>query len=45
MALHSKAVLSEVLDGLVYVPSKADSDVYLRPVIKSDGFKLCNPIS
>jgi len=34
-----RALLAEVLDGLGYVPSKADPDVYLRPAIKSDGFK------
>ena len=34
-----RASLAEVLYGLGYVPSKADPDVYLRPAIKSDGFK------
>ena len=34
-----RALLVEVLDGLGYVPSKADPDVYLRPEINSDGFK------
>ena len=34
-----RALLAEVLIGLGYVISKADLDVYVHPVIKSDGFK------
>ena len=34
-----RALLAEVLHDLGYVQSKADPDVYLRPAVKSNGFK------
>ena len=34
-----RALLAEVLHDLGYKPTKADPDVYLRPAVKSNGFK------
>ena len=34
-----RALLAETLDDLSYKPSKADPDVYMRPEVKSNGFK------
>ena len=34
-----RALLAELLHDLGYVSSKADPDVYLRPALKSNGFK------
>ena len=32
-------LLAEVLHDIGYMPTKADPDVYLRPAVKSNGFK------
>ena len=34
-----RALLAETLHDLSYVPSKADPDVWMRPAVKSNGFK------
>ena len=34
-----RALLAEVLHDTGYVPTNADPDVYLRPAVKSNGFK------
>ena len=37
--LHS--LLAEILHDLNYVPSKADTYVYMRPAVKPNGFEYC----
>lgn len=34
-----RALLTEVLHDLSYFPSKVDPDVFMRPAVKSNGFK------
>jgi hypothetical protein len=36
-----RAHLAETLDAMDYKPSYADTDVWLRPAVKPDGFKYC----